>query len=299
MISPQWAPSVSVLRPPMAVADSACVVIPTYNEAENIAALLQSIRMHAPGTQILVVDDQSPDGTAAVARRLAREDDQLHIVVRQGARGYGRASLEGLGWALARGADPIATIDADFSHDPARLPALLAAARDADVVIGSRYCPGGRILDWPLRRIVLSRLANAYVRGITGITTGDCTSGYRVYRRYVLQDILAHDIVSNQYAFLVELLLRAHWAGWTVRESPIVFADRRLGASKVSGKVLRDSLAAPIRLRWRQFRSPARKRSAPVTPLPTREQFSEFGTLRWSGRSAPPAVHTSLPTDQP
>jgi len=283
MIAPQWSPSVSGLRQPRALTDAACIVIPTYNEAENIGSLLRSCRVHAPAAHLLIVDDASPDGTAAVAQRAGREDPRIHVVVRQGERGYGRASLEGLRWALARGADPIGTMDADLSHDPERLPALLAAARDADVVIGSRYCRGGRILDWPLRRVLLSRFANAYVRAVTGVTVGDCTSGYRVYRRQVLQDILSNEIVSSQYAFLVELLARAHWAGWTVRETPIVFADRRAGLSKVSGRVLRESLLAPIRLRLRQAVAP-RRRAAPRRALPVPGmQYFNLNMMRWQG----------------
>lgn len=211
------------------------VVVPTYDEAENVGRLVAEIRRHAPGVTVLVVDDSSPDGTADVARRAGAE-----VLLRAEKEGLGAAYRAGLSAALARGFDPVGTMDADFSHDPARLPAMLEALRDADAAIGSRYVPGGGIENWPAFRRGLSAAANASARAALGPLARDCTSGYRLYRADLLRRIDPAAVLSDGYSFLVEILYRARRLGARVAEVPIVFTDRRAGASKISkGEIVR------------------------------------------------------------
>ena len=231
------------------------VVIPTLNEVANLAPLVQAVRHHAPSLHLLIVDDQSPDGTGAVADRLAAHDPQVHVVHRAGRPGYGRACLAGFRWALASDFDPILTMDADFSHDPAVLPDLLLTDAEFDVVIGSRYCNGMRIVNWPRYRIWLSRFANHYARLATGLPVRDCTSGYRCYRRRVLASLDLDAVVSHHYAFLIELVARACWAGWQIGEIPITFTERRQGRSKLSARVLAEAAIVPWRLRFARRRA--------------------------------------------
>lgn len=230
---------------------SVLVVMPTYNERENLAELVRAVLLHE-GTAVLVVDDQSPDGTGAIADALATEfPGRVQVMHRTGQRGLGRSYVDGLRWALASGAELVCQMDADWSHDPKYLPAMLEACRDHDVVIGSRYLRGVSVVNWPLRRIVLSAFANRYIRAITGLTPRDCTSGYRCWRRETLAAIPLDDVVSDGYAFLVELLFEAHRRGARVGEVPIIFEERRLGVSKLSGSVLLESAITPWRLRLR------------------------------------------------
>jgi dolichol-phosphate mannosyltransferase len=229
------------------------VIVPTYNERENLPDLLRAIVSH-PGMRVMVVDDQSPDGTGAVADALATELEGLVTVVhRTGRRGLGRSYLDGLQRAIADGADLICQMDADWSHDPKYLPAMVAAASDHDVVIGSRYLNGVSVVNWPLRRIVLSAFANRYIRAITGLRAQDCTSGYRCWRRETLAGLPLDSVVSDGYAFLVELLYDAHRRGARIGEVPIIFVERRLGVSKLSGSVLLESGITPWRLRLRSI----------------------------------------------
>ncbi len=238
------------------------LIIPTLNEAANLAPLVREIRGQAPSLHILVVDDASPDGTGAEADRLASADARVQVLHRAGPRGYGRACLDGFRWALARDFDPILTMDADFSHDPAALPDLLLADSEFDVVIGSRYWHGTRVRHWPRYRVWLSRFANAYARVATGLPVADCTSGYRCYRRRVLEGIDFASVLSNHYVFLIELAARAHWAGWSVGEVPITYTERRHGESKLTGRVLLESMIVPWRLRL------ARRHWRRATPAP-------------------------------
>ncbi len=232
---------------------TALVVIPTYNERDNIAELVRAVLAH-DGTRVLIVDDQSPDGTGAIADALAHElPDRVEVLHRTGRRGLGRSYVDGLQLALARGADLVCQMDADWSHDPQYLPAMMAACRDHDVVIGSRYLRGVSVVNWPLRRIVLSAFANRYIRAITGLAPRDCTSGYRCWRREMLAQIPLDRVVSDGYAFLVELLFEAHLRGARVGEVPIIFVERRLGVSKLSGSVLVESGLTPWRLRLRSL----------------------------------------------
>jgi len=227
---------------------TALVVVPTYNERDNLPLLLDGLMRH-PNVSVLVVDDDSPDGTAAVAHELAAtHPGRIHVLERRGIRGLGRSYVDGLKLALEAKADLICQMDADLSHDPAQLPRLIAGAAAADVVIGSRYIPGGRIVNWPLRRRLLSRFANIYVRTITRLTARDCTSGYRCWRREALSGMPLDRFISDGYSFLVEMLYVAARRGCRIGEAPITFVERRLGESKLSRAVLLESAIAPWRL---------------------------------------------------
>jgi dolichol-phosphate mannosyltransferase len=232
---------------------SVLVVTPTYNERENLPDLVRAILAH-PDTRVMVVDDQSPDGTGAIADGLATEYPSRVIVVhRTGKRGLGRSYVEGLQLALREGDELICQMDADWSHDPKYLPEMLRAAADHDVVIGSRYLRGVSVVNWPLRRIVLSAFANRYIRAITGLRARDCTSGYRCWRRDMLTQLPLDRVVSDGYAFLVEMLYEAHRRGARIGEVPIIFVERRLGVSKLSGSVLVESGVTPWSLRLRSL----------------------------------------------
>jgi dolichol-phosphate mannosyltransferase len=227
------------------------VVIPTFNERDNIADLVRAVLVH-DGTRVLIVDDQSPDGTGAIADALAAEaPGRVEVMHRTGRRGLGRSYVDGLRRALATDADLVCQMDGDWSHDPQYLPAMIEACREHDVVIGSRYLRGVSVVNWPLRRIVLSAFANRYIRAITGLDVRDCTSGYRCWRRQALAALPLDEVVSEGYAFLVELLFEAHRRGARIGEVPIIFVERRLGVSKLSGSVLLESGLTPWRLRLR------------------------------------------------
>ncbi|CCH18593.1 polyprenol monophosphomannose synthase [Micromonospora lupini] len=218
------------------------VVIPTYNEAANIAAIVGRVRRAAPAVQILVADDNSPDGTGAIADALADGDAHVQVLHREGKQGLGAAYLAGFGWARERGYHAVVEMDADGSHAPEDLPALLAAARDADVVIGSRWTSGARVLNWPLRRLLLSRCGNLYARLALGMPVSDATGGYRVYRISALDAIDLGSVCSQGYSFQVELSRLAHRAGVRIVEVPITFAEREHGDSKMSPRIVAEAL---------------------------------------------------------
>jgi len=225
------------------------VVVPTYNERENLPLLARGVLAHE-GYRMLVVDDGSPDGTGAVADVLAAEaGGRVDVMHRTGARGLGRSYVDGLRKAIAQpGVDLVCQMDADLSHDPEYLPSLVAAAVDHDVVIGSRYLNGVSVVNWPLHRIFLSAFANRYIRAVTSLTPRDCTSGFRCWRREALARLPLDSMVSDGYAFLVEMLFEAQRRGSRIGEVPIIFVERRQGKSKVSGSVLFESLITPWRL---------------------------------------------------
>lgn len=238
---------------------TALVIVPTYNEHENLPILTKAL-MQIPGVSLLVVDDQSPDGTGAVADALAAEyPGRVEVMHRTGPRGLGRAYLDGIAAALPRPFDVICQMDSDLSHDPAQLPALLAATEHADLVIGSRYVAGGGVVNWPLRRRILSRFANIYIRTVTRISPRDCTSGYRAWRRSALASLPFDRIGSDGYSFLVEMLFVAARGGSRITEVPITFVERREGESKVSRAVLIESAITP----WRLIANPGSRRKAP------------------------------------
>jgi dolichol-phosphate mannosyltransferase len=227
------------------------VVVPTYNEKENLPVLAQGILAH-PDFRLLVVDDGSPDGTGAVADELAHKfPGRVDVMHRAGPRGLGLSYIDGLQRALESGADLIFQMDADLSHNPEHLPALAAAAEQYDVVIGSRYLTGVSVVNWPLHRIFLSAFANRYVRAVTRISVSDCTSGFRCWRREALARLPLNKMVSNGYAFIVEMLFEASRRGCRIGEVPIIFIERKQGQSKVSGRVLAESLIVPWRLVFR------------------------------------------------
>ena len=233
----------------------ALVVVPTYNERDNLPVLAAGILAHA-GYRLLVVDDGSPDGTGAVADALAAaHPGRVEVMHRTGPRGLGRSYIDGLKRALASGAQLVFQMDADLSHNPEYLPALADAAARFDVVIGSRYLTGVSVVNWPLHRIFLSAFANRYVRTVTRVSATDCTSGFRCWRREALARLPLDGMVSNGYAFIVEMLFEASRHGCRIGEVPIIFVERRQGQSKVSGRVLAESLIVPWRLLLRRRRS--------------------------------------------
>jgi dolichol-phosphate mannosyltransferase len=205
--------------------------------------------MQHPGVSLLVVDDASPDGTGEVAETLARQHPgRIEVMHRTGRRGLGRSYIDGIRRAIERPVDVICQMDADLSHDPRQLPALIAGTADADVALGSRYIPGGGIVNWPTRRRLLSRFANFYVRTITQLSARDCTSGYRCWRRETLAALPLDEFTSDGYSFLVEMLFVARGLGARIGEVPITFVERREGESKMSGSVLFESALTPWRL---------------------------------------------------
>jgi len=226
----------------------ALVVIPTYNERANLPILVAGL-MALDGVRVMVVDDQSPDGTGEVADELAgAHAGRVQVLHRTSQRGFGRSYIDGLTRAVHEPVDVICQMDADLSHDPTHLPDLIAATERADVVIGSRYIPGGKIVNWPLRRRLLSRFANAYIRTVARVHAHDCTSGYRCWRRDALAALPLDQFFSDGYSFLVEMLFNASRHGFRIAEVPITFVERREGESKVSTAVLLESAITPWRL---------------------------------------------------
>ncbi len=211
------------------------IIIPTYNERSNIELLLPKIVEYGPGADILVVDDDSPDGTVEEVHRVAETiSAKVAVIVREPPRGLGRAYTAGLLYGIERGYDVLLTMDADLSHDPSYIPQILKGANDADVVVGSRYIRDGGVINWPLRRILLSWSANKFARAILHLPGADLTSGYRAYRTSILRTIDFGRIHSEGYSYLVEMLYRVHRVGGLITEVPIIFYDRRLGSSKIS-----------------------------------------------------------------
>lgn len=225
------------------------VLIPTYNERENLPIIVERVLRH-DNVRVLVIDDGSPDGTGAIADQLATErPGQVAVMHRTGARGLGRSYRDGFRVAVQSDADFVCQMDADLSHDPKFLPAMIkAAASGTGLVIGSRYREGGGVENWPLRRKMLSAFANTYIRTVTGLSVRDCTSGYRCWRREALARLPLEAISSDGYSFLVEVTFHAARSGVTIDEVPIVFVERRQGASKLSSSVLVESLITPWRL---------------------------------------------------
>ena len=230
--------------------DRTLIIVPTYNERENVPGLVGQILSYVPEADVLLLDDNSPDGTADLAAELFADEPRFRVLRRTGARGYGRSIIDGYKSALEGGYARVVQMDADFSHDPSTIPALIEASREADVVIGSRYCEGGGIRNWPVRRRLLSRFANRYVSAITGLRVGDATTGFRCYTRRAVRHLLEGRIVAEGYAFLVEATYRARKEGLAIAEVPITFTDRREGHSKMSRTVIFESVLMPWRLRF-------------------------------------------------
>lgn len=224
------------------------VIIPTFNERENIARLIGDLLTLAQDLHILIVDDNSPDGTGQLVDELATRNERVHVIHRAGKLGLGTAYLAGFRYALDKGFACVLTMDADYSHQPKYVPDLLARSETADLVIGSRYVRGGRAVDSPLARRLLSRGANLFAKTILGLEARDCTAGFRCYRREVLESIKLDSIFSSGYSFLIELLYLVQRKGWRVAEVPIQFIDRREGKSKVSQAEIVKALYTVVRL---------------------------------------------------
>ncbi|MCA0376171.1 MAG: polyprenol monophosphomannose synthase [Gemmatimonadetes bacterium] len=238
-------------RGSLAAGEHALVIVPTYNESENIARIVPRILAQDPRIDVLIVDDNSPDGTGRIADQLAAEDARVHVLHRAGKEGLGRAYLAGFRWALEREYEFIFEMDADFSHDPAHLPEFLAAVTDADLVLGSRYRDGKvTVVNWPMTRLLLSYGANIYARAVTGLRLGDATGGFKCFRRRVLEAIPLGEVKSNGYAFQIEMSFRAWKRGFRIAEIPIVFHDRTEGESKMSKGIVREAIWMVWRLRW-------------------------------------------------
>ena len=241
------------------------VIIPTYNEAENIEPIVGRVRSATPEVDILIADDNSPDGTGQIADRLATADDHVHVLHREGKQGLGAAYLAGFAWGTEREYDVLVEMDADGSHQPEELPRLLHALADADLVLGSRWVPGGRVRNWPRSREILSRGGNTYTRLALGIPLRDVTGGYRAFRRSTLKGIDLHAVASQGYCFQVDLAWRALQRGFRVVEIPITFVERERGASKMSREIVAEAL-------WR------------VTVWGARHRLGRFGSGSGGGR---------------
>jgi dolichol-phosphate mannosyltransferase len=218
------------------------VIVPTYNEARNLPEIVPQILRQDPRLQVLVVDDDSPDGTGAIADRIAESEPRVHVLHREAKEGLGRAYLAGFRWGLDRGYEALFEMDADFSHDPGFIPRFLVAIREADLVLGSRYATGVNVINWPISRLLLSLGANLYARVITGLPLTDSTGGFKCFRRGVLERIDLGHVRSNGYAFQIEMSFRAWRAGFRLKEVPIIFHDRVEGQSKMSKRIVREAI---------------------------------------------------------
>lgn len=218
------------------------VLIPTYNERDTVTGVVRRVRAATPEVDVVILDDASPDGTGEIADALAAADPHVHVLHRPGKHGLGAAYLDGFGWALERGYDAVVEMDADGSHQPEHLPALLEAARDADVVIGSRWIRGGAVVNWPLHRKALSVGANVYTKLLLGMGVNDATAGFRVYRAEALHRMGLADVASQGYCFQVDLTWRASRRDLVIVEVPITFVERELGDSKMSRDIMTESL---------------------------------------------------------
>jgi dolichol-phosphate mannosyltransferase len=229
----------------------ALVIVPTYNERFNIERLIPAILGQDPSLEVLVVDDASPDGTGGLVDDLARRDSRVHILHREAKLGLGTAYIAGFRWALERKYDLVFEMDADFSHNPERLPEFLQMVAEADVVLGSRYQNGHvNVVNWPMSRLFLSYAANLYARAVTGLPIFDTTGGFKCFRRNVLESIDLNSVKSNGYAFQIEMSYRAWKRGFNLVEIPIIFVDRTEGESKMSKRIVREAVWMVWRLRW-------------------------------------------------
>jgi dolichol-phosphate mannosyltransferase len=226
------------------------VVIPTYNESENLPRIVPEVLKQDAGFSVLVVDDGSPDGTGQLADELSKGSaGRVHVLHRPQKNGLGQAYLAGFRWALERDFDLVFEMDADFSHDPKYLPDFLAAAREADLILGSRYISGVNVVNWPMSRLLLSYYANVYSRLVTGLPLRDATGGFKCFHRRVLEAIDLDKVRSNGYSFQIEMSFRAFRKGFRIREIPIVFVDRQAGRSKMSKSIVREAIWMVWRLR--------------------------------------------------
>jgi dolichol-phosphate mannosyltransferase len=244
--------------------ERALVIVPTYNESENVPRLIPAVLSRDPRLEVLVVDDASPDGTGRIADEIAAVEPRVHVLHRAGKLGLGTAYLDGFRWGIARGYDVLFEMDADFSHDPAHLPQFLEAIERYDVVLGSRYLHGRvTVVNWPIGRLLLSYFANVYARWVTGLPIADATGGFKAFRRPVLEAIELDRVESNGYAFQIEMSFRAWKKGFRLGEIPIMFVDRDLGESKMSKKIVREAVWRVWRLRLLALTGRLDRRSSP------------------------------------
>lgn len=230
------------------------IVSPTYNERKNISDLIQHVTLVVPDAHILIIDDNSPDGTAEVVKEHQQRHEHLFLEVRPGKQGLGTAYCYGFKWALERGYDRIVQMDADLSHDPSDVPLLLKGLETYDLVIGSRYCNGISVVNWPLSRLILSYGANFYSRIITGLPVRDATAGFKAWKREVLESIDLNSIRSQGYSFQIEMNFRAWLKGFKIKEYPVIFIDRTIGESKMSRHIMIEAIFMVWRLRiWKIF----------------------------------------------
>jgi dolichol-phosphate mannosyltransferase len=244
------------------------VVIPTYNEAENIGWIVGRVRSAVPAASVVIVDDSSPDGTGLIADELAASDGQVHVIHRAGKEGLGAAYRQGMRWALSRGHNAIVEMDADGSHRPEQLPELLAALDHADVAVGSRWVRGGEVVGWPLYRELLSRGGSAYARIALGVPVKDITGGYRAFTAEALERIDLDEVLSQGYCFQIDMLWHAYSADLRIREVPITFAERERGNSKMSGAIVGEAMVRvtgwAIQSLPSRFRRAANRQTAPT-----------------------------------
>ena len=226
------------------------VIVPTYNERENIAPMIEKLLALPYGLDVLVVDDNSPDGTAGLVEEWQRKSERVHLLKRPGKMGLGSAYRDGFRYALEHGAEYVFEMDADFSHDPAAIGEFLSAAQDADIVLGSRYLNGVTVVNWPLSRLILSYSANVYTRIVTGLPLADATGGYKCFRRRALEGIRLERVKSEGYSFQIEMSFRCWKRGFRIKEIPILFVDRRAGVSKMSRRIIWEAAGMVWRLRF-------------------------------------------------
>ena len=229
------------------------VIIPTYDEADNIQRIVPQVLNQKEDVEVLVVDDNSPDGTASLVENLMESDSRVHLIKRSGKSGLGTAYVEGFRYACDHGYDYVFEMDADFSHDPAEIPKFIEHMDQCDLVIGSRYRDGVRVVNWPIQRLLLSYFANVYTRIITGLPLKDATGGFKCYRRKVLESIDLDSIRSNGYAFQIEMSFKSWKKGFKLCEIPIIFVDRRSGVSKMSKKIVHEAVFMVWKLKFRSL----------------------------------------------
>jgi dolichol-phosphate mannosyltransferase len=218
------------------------IVMPTYNERENVPQIVPLVLSQDPGIHVLIVDDNSPDGTGELAHTMAAESERIHVLHRPGKQGLGTAYIAGFKWALERDYEYVFEMDSDFSHNPDHIPQFLELVQDYDLVLGSRYLKGVTVVNWPMSRLLLSYFANRYARVITGLPFTDTTGGFKCYRRKVLEEIDLDRITSEGYSFQIETTFRAWRKGFKIGEIKIIFTDRTEGTSKMSGKIIREAV---------------------------------------------------------
>lgn len=231
----------------------ALVIIPTYNERENIAEVIRRVLVQSPNIDVLVVDDNSPDGTAEIVEQLSREEPRVRLIRRKEKMGLGTAYLEGFRYGLQNGYHYLLEMDADLSHDPDEIPHFLKEINEAHLVIGSRYLTGVNVVNWPLSRLLLSYFASVYVRLITGLPLKDATSGFKCYRREVLESLNLNNITTSGYGFQVEMKWRTWMEGFKLKEIPIIFVDRTVGKSKMSRAIVREAIILVLKLGIKGF----------------------------------------------